>query len=785
MALTAGTRLGQYEIEAPLGAGGMGEVYRAHDTRLDRAVAVKVLTGADPLGHARLLREARAAAALDHSNICPIYEVGEDEGRGFIVMPLLHGETLAARLRRGALSLPEALDVGMQLADALAEAHAHGVIHRDVKPQNLIVTPRGQIKVLDFGLAKVAPRGGTEADTRTATAFSRAGVIKGTPGYMSPEQVRGEPLDARSDAFSFGTVLYEMVTGRRPYPGESAAEQMAAVLSTDPAPIARYAPDTPPELQRIISKCLERTPDRRYQTLRDVATDLEMLRRSFGTGARAVSSLPWRRAPWIAAAVLVAATIAGAGAWIWDRRAPSEEIRSLAILPLRAVTANPEGNHVGLGIADSVITKIGTVGGLAVRPTSAIHRYAKEEMDSMTAAKQLGVDAVLEGTWRRDGDRFRVSANLLRVRDGASLWADTLDMRWSDVFTVEDRLSQELIGRLRVTLDAAARTRLAKRHTSNPEAYEYYTKAMYLFGDRFESGVLQGIDLLHKAVALDPQYALAHAQLGYNYAWRSIFIEGTPDWIDEAKQAVARAVALDRELPQAYVVRAFIVWSQFEGWKVEEAIRELRRARTLDPAIGDIELAELYWHIGLEDLAETLHERAIAQNPASEGAKTSYINEYYLSNRPDHAAAAARRFGRQPDIRYFLEKRLTAELDPLVTAALAKDPNGPFNRSYRGLLLALRGRHDEAQAYVPHVFQYARVNRSYHHLTYNVARIYAMGGNVEAALKWLQVTAGTGFPQYRLFQRDTYLDPIRNDPAFRKWLDGIRVQWERYQRDFG
>ena len=428
-----------------------------------------MLAAQDRLAQAHLLREARAAAALDHPNICSIYEVGEQDGRGFIVMPLVQGETLAARLRRGALNLAETLDLAFQLADALAHAHAQGVIHRDVKPQNVLITPRGQLKMLDFGLAKMEPPGGAESQAPTATALSRAGVVKGTPGYMSPEQVRGEPADARSDAFSFGAVLYEMITGRPPFTAGTAADQIAAVLSTDPAPIVRYTPDASPELQRIVAKCLKRAPESRYQTLRDVATDLAALRGQMGGQASRRS--PWLSAgaAWASAIVLLVAGIAGA---MWTNLDPApNEIRSMAILPLRALAPTPEGNHIGLGIADSMIAKLGGTGALTVRPTSAIHRYAREEVDSLEAARQLRVDAVLEGSWRRDGDRLRVSAHLLRTRDGTTLWADTLDMRWSDIFTLEDQLSQQIVQRLRLALEPAGRARLAKRHTSKLDAY--------------------------------------------------------------------------------------------------------------------------------------------------------------------------------------------------------------------------------------------------------------------------------------------------------------------------
>jgi tetratricopeptide (TPR) repeat protein len=321
---------------------------------------------------------------------------------------------------------------------------------------------------------------------------------------------------------------------------------------------------------------------------------------------------------------------------------------------------------------------MGQTGSLTVRPTSAIRRYEKEDAESLAAGRQLKVDAVLEGTWQRAADRFRIRVHLLRVDSGATLWAETFDVAAADVFGIEDRVSRELADRLRLRLDTAERARLTKRQTSSPAAYEYYTKGVYAFGDRFDSAnVLKSIDLFQQAVAADPRFALAHAKLGYAYAWRSIFVDATPAWLADAKQALEIAERLEPRLPQVHLARSFIAWSQFEGWQVEEAIRELQRARQIDPNVGHIELAELYWHIGLEEQAFREHELAIEQDPASDAPKVSLINEYYLSARPDEGLAAEQRFGRRPGARYYIEKRLPKEAGPLVETDLAQQPTNP------------------------------------------------------------------------------------------------------------
>src|SRR5262249_4562701 len=484
--LANGTRLGHYEIRSKIGEGGMGEVYLAEDTKLGRKVAIKFLPGessANSQAGLRLLREAPAAAKLHHPNNRATHEVSEEDGRSFIVMQYLEGETLDARIKRQTLDLSKALSIAVQVADALAEAHTHGIIHRDIKPSNIMITARGPVKVMDFGLAKmIDERASVDTAAETSGLLTSPGTIIGTVPYMSPEQVKGERLDARSDIFSFGVTLYEMLSRHQPFACESAAATAAAILTRELPALSRYAPDTPPELERIVHKCLEKERERRYQTMRDVALDLDNCLREHESGATTAPQqtpatlgepateisavipqgpLLSRRALVAGSALLMLLVVSALSYLLLFRRgatAAQPEVKSLAVLPLKSLDAGE--NYLGLGIADAVIRRISQTAGLIVRPTSAVRRYLNEETDALTAARQLGVDAVLEGSVQRAADRLRVSVNLLRSADGASLWTDSFDLRTADIFTIQDTVSQQVASRLRLQLDSAQRAQL-------------------------------------------------------------------------------------------------------------------------------------------------------------------------------------------------------------------------------------------------------------------------------------------------------------------------------------
>src|SRR6266478_2540495 len=544
-----------------LGAGGMGEVYLAEDTQLGRRVAVKLLPTqaiSDEHARKRLVREARASATLDHPNICSVYEVGEADGRSFIAMQYVEGETLDARIKTKPHELKESLTLAAQIADALSEAHSRGIIHRDIKPANIMITSRGQAKVMDFGLARVIA-GAVESEAETQRLLTTPGTIMGTMPYMSPEQVRGEVLDGRSDIFSFGVVLYEMLSGRQPFASESAAATISAILNDEPPTLLRYAPNLPEELQRIARKCLEKDRERRYQTMRDAAIDLDNCRREHETTQATVSPrdqlaggeavivpasdlkrnkfLSSRRALMSGALLALLVVVAFVYVLVFRRGATTErplEIKSLAVLPLRSLDAGE--NYLGLGIADAVIRRINQTGELIVRPTSAVRRYLNEDTDALTAARQLNADSVLEGSVQRADDRLRVSVNLLRTSNGASLWADKFDMRMTDIFTIQDTVAQQVASGLRLQLDPSQQARLTKRYTSNPVAYEFYVKGVYSFDQRAGFGKPQmeaTIVFFTKAIEADPNFAPAHAQLAYAYAVKSIFIESTePVWVE-------------------------------------------------------------------------------------------------------------------------------------------------------------------------------------------------------------------------------------------------------------
>jgi len=492
----------------------------------------------------------------------------------------------------------------------------------------------------------------------------------------------------------------------------------------------------------------------------------------------------------IAAVLLIAIA---AAVWIALRKAtPSNGSTSItkkiAVLPFKSLSAEGTEDYLGLGIADTLIIRLSNIKELKVRPTSAVRRYVNAESDPLAAGRELQVDAVLDGTFLRVGDHLRVSVNLLRIEDGASLWADRFDEQFTNIFEIQDRISQQVAARLRHRLDPIEQAQLVKKYASNPEAYSFYSKAMYHSSNigpdpKSKPEAELAIDLFRKAIELDHDYALAHAQLGYAYAQTAVFLEDNPSLIESANRELGIAERLDPELAEVHAARYFIAFSQYGEWKIENAIRELRMAQKLNPIVGHSELADLYGHIGLERQANEEFETALDVDPNNDRIKNGHINWFFLTARPDEGLEMGKRFySRGPEVSYFLERKMVSDAAPLVEQAYQKDQSY-LTSVNRAMLLALEGNHSQAQESIQAILKQSRRNRGYHHLTYNVARIYALGGLSEQAVKWLRVTVEEGFPCYPLFQRDTFLDGIRKDSAFVQFLAEMKTRWEYYERE--
>jgi serine/threonine-protein kinase len=839
--LAKGHRLSHYEIIKPIGAGGMGEVYLAADTRLHRKVALKVLPAAfasKEEANQRLWREARAAATLDHPHICAIHEIAEADGYTFIVMQYIVGETLAEKLQHEKMNLHEVLNIAVQVADALAEAHAHNLIHRDIKPANIMINDKRQAKVLDFGLAKIVTEN-LEAQNHgaAAKAISHSGAIVGTVPFMSPEQLRGKTLDTRTDIFSFGATLYEMTCGHSPFARDTEAETISAILRDEPDWAA-----IPDGLQPILQRALMKDADERYQTAAGLLVDLQSLQKRLQIGTdrfpapekfagklsdppvvadgstvdgsppattggtdvaqqtRPTSSAEYlitemkRHKLAVSVVLLALLTTAIVFVSLNSLRQPTAEkipVKSIAVLPFRTLPSESGDQYLGFGIADSIIAKTSQINGLTVRPTSAVRKYLSAETDALEAAREQKVDTVLDGTIQQAGERLRVSVNLLNVSDGSLLWAETFNLNFSDIFKMQEDVSRQIAMRLRLKLSDAEAARLARRDSSNPRAYQYYAKGMYHFGNidavpSHRSEADSAVDLFKRAIELDPNYALAHAQLGYTYTKIAVFLEENPAWIDLAKRELATAERLNPKLAEVHAARYFIAFSQYEGWQIETAFRELRLAQEIDPDVAHMELAGLYNHVGLEDKAIEEYEAALRIDPNSDFTKEGYIIECYQQNRPDLALELSKRFyNRSPNPYYYLEKMMAKEAAPLIEQELNKNPYSDPARIQQILLLSLQGKHDEAQVAGLEFLEKVRKNRGYHHYTYYVARVFAQGGKSEEAMKWLRYTVTNGFPCYPLFERDPYLNPIRKDPEFAKFLAEMKEQWEGYKQQFG
>jgi serine/threonine protein kinase/Tfp pilus assembly protein PilF len=610
MALTPGTRLGTYEIVAPLGAGGMGEVYRAKDLRLRRDVALKVLpagVASDPERLARFEREARTVAGLNHPNIVVLYSVDDEDGVRFLTMELVEGASIGQHIRPGGLPLKQVLELGMAMSDALSAAHGKGVVHRDLKPANVMLTPEGRVKILDFGLAKLAAAGATLSTTQAATVdapLSTVGQMVGTVPYMAPEQVLGEAVDARTDLFALGVMLYELSTGLRPFNGASSIDVSAAILHGKPPSLRALRSDLPADLDRVIGRCLEKNPRERFQTALDVYNELRGVQRAIEHDERGTPDQP-----------------AGAGA------------ASIAVLPFVNRSASADDEYFSDGLADELLNMLTKIRGLRVAARSSAFTFKERSTTASEVGKALNVATLLEGSVRRAGNRVRISVQLVKVSDGYHLWSESYDRTLDDIFAVQDDIAQAVVKELRRTLLGEAMdsngggelksevANAAKGRATNAEAHRLYLQGLHLIDRRTREDTARGIAHLKRAVELDPEYALAWAHLSRAYER-----EASTGWypkaegLARAREAVERALSLEPSLSEAHSQLAWIRMSHDWDWRGAE--QSCARALELAPGNSQVLRAAgaLNHYLGRFEAAVELDRRAVECDPLNSAA---------------------------------------------------------------------------------------------------------------------------------------------------------------------
>jgi eukaryotic-like serine/threonine-protein kinase len=672
-----GQTISHYRVLEQLGAGGMGVIYKAHDRRLGRAVALKFLPeklAQQPQALERFRREARAASALNHPGICTIYDIGEQDGRAFIAMEFIDGETLSSHIRGKALPLEEMLKLGIQVAEALDAAHTEGIIHRDIKPANIFVTKRGQAKVLDFGLAKLVPKGvgGVDANSGDEPSGSNSivGIISGTPSYMSPEQVRGDDLDSRTDIFSLGLLLYEMATGRQAFGGGTGGMIIEAVLTRPPVPLRTINRDIPARLEEIIDKALHKDREKRYQHVADLRADLQRLKQDIDSGKRdAESGLIPSPLPSTGKRRSRSSTVQ-TGALRAER--VSKIIDSLAVLPFENASRDPEYEYLSDGITGSLINILATVPKLRVMAQSTVFRYKGREIDPQAVGRDLNVRAVLTGRMMQSGGSLRIGAELVDVATGSQLWGAHYDRRPGDIFMIQDEISNEISGKLRLQLTRAEKKRLTKRHTEDAEAYQLYLKGRHHWNRWTEEGFYKAIEYFQQAVEKDPSYALAYTGLAESYVllgWNSYL--PPKDAFPKGKVAAMTALRLDPDLGEAHTPLAAVLW--LHDWQWQEAQAEFSRSLELNPTYPTAN----HWHA---ECVMTMgrHADAIAKMKNSQDLDPLSL---IINVAIGWAFYMARRYGES------VEQLLrTAELDP----------NYPVTHWILGLLYRQTGRYELA-----------------------------------------------------------------------------------------
>lgn len=789
-----GRSFGPYSIEKQIGSGGMGAVYLAQDVRLGRRVALKLLDStltADGQSRERFLREARLASALDHPNICTIHDVGEAEGRPFIAMQYIEGKTLRRLIDGRPLPLDSLLTITHQIADALSAAHERGIVHRDIKSGNIIVTPQGQVKVLDFGLARLVERSSGESDQN----LTMTGQVMGTPASMSPEQARGERVDHRSDIFSFGCVLYEMATGQIPFKGRSSADVISALLTQPHTPAVALNKEIQSRLSSVIDRALAKEPEDRYQSVREMVPDLRQVVADAGGFDHLFSSadmargvlplVPTQRNPprgaWrlvnrpvvMVALIIAALSLIGVALTYFSRPRQPLSIKSIAVLPFKPLGTEGRDEALELGMADTLIARLSNIREIEVRPISAVHKYTGLDQDAVAAGREQQVHAVLDGHIQKAGETIRVTVRLIRVADGATLWADKFDNEMTNIFAVQDSISERVAGALAVTLAGGERERLTKHHTENPEAYQLYLKGRYHLNRLTDDGFLKGRDYFQQAIDLDPNYAAAYAGLADAYQMLSGYNALAPnDGFPKAKAAAMEALRLDEGLAEAHTTLGVV--KLLHDWDWPGAEREYKRAIELNQSYSDAHLMYGFYLAAMERFDEAHAEMRRAQelDPLSLAKIIGTGEILYQQRRHDQAIEQYRKaLEMDPNSglahwaigNVYVQKGMFEEAIGEYKKAIPLSGDSPDEIASLGYVYALSGRRREAQAIIEELKE--RSKQRYISPTI-IAFIYGGLGDKDEAFAWLEKAyEGRDFILV-LHKVDPTFDSLRSDPRF-------------------